>query len=85
VSSVAKLTASLYFHPACWGVLDRGTSVAAMGQFQSMLDFPPAPKLNVYGKLDPAKATEQELAGQELFSARLNAPNAIRRLTTWTT
>lgn len=38
-----------------------------MGQFQSMLDFPPAPKLNTYGKLDPEKATEQELAGQELF------------------
>lgn len=48
-------------------VLDRGSSVAAMGQFQSMLDFPPAPKLNLYGKLDPAKATEQEMAGQELF------------------
>lgn len=48
-------------------VLDRGTSVSAMGQFQSMLDFPPAPKLNLYGKLDPVRATEQELAGQALF------------------
>ena len=48
-------------------VLDRGSAVAAMGQFQTMLDFPPAPKLNLYGKLDPDKASEQELAGQELF------------------
>lgn len=47
--------------------LDRGSVVAAMGQFQTMLDFPPAPKLNLYGKLDPAQATEQEMAGQELF------------------
>lgn len=48
-------------------VLDRGSAVAAMGQFQTMLDFPPAPKLNLYGKLDPDKASSQELAGQELF------------------
>jgi cytochrome c peroxidase len=47
--------------------LDRGTSVSAMGQFQTMLDFPPAPKLDIYGKLDPEKASEEELAGQELF------------------
>lgn len=47
--------------------LDRGTSVSAMGQFQSMLDFPPAPKLDPFGKLDPNKATELELKGQELF------------------
>jgi len=46
--------------------LDRGT-VAAMGQMQSMLDFPPAPKLDLYGKLDPTQATDIELKGQELF------------------
>ena len=38
-----------------------------MAEFQALLDFPPAPKLNVFGKLDPAKATESELRGQELF------------------
>ena len=38
-----------------------------MAEFQDLLDFPPAPKLNVFGKLDPAKATESELRGQELF------------------
>jgi cytochrome c peroxidase len=48
-------------------VLDRGSAVAAMAQFQTMLDFPPAPKLDLYGKLNPEKATDQELKGQELF------------------
>ena len=38
-----------------------------MAEFQELLDFPPAPKLNVLGKLDPAKASESELRGQELF------------------
>jgi cytochrome c peroxidase len=31
------------------------------------LNFPPAPKLDVLGKLDPAQATEAELRGQEAF------------------
>jgi len=47
--------------------LDRGSQVHAMAEFQELLDFPPAPKLDVFGKLDPALATEQELRGQELF------------------
>jgi cytochrome c peroxidase len=37
-----------------------------MAQFQNMLDFPPAPKLNVLGRLN-SKATEQELRGEALF------------------
>jgi cytochrome c peroxidase len=32
-----------------------------------LFDFPPAPKLDLFGKLDPAKATEAELRGQEVF------------------
>jgi cytochrome c peroxidase len=48
-------------------VLERGSQVHAMAEFQELLDFPPAPKLNVLGKLDPAKASESELRGQELF------------------
>jgi cytochrome c peroxidase len=48
-------------------VLERGSQVHFMAEFQALLDFPPAPKLNVLGKLDPAKATESELRGQELF------------------
>ncbi len=46
---------------------DRGSQVHFMAEFQSILDFPPAPKLNIYGKLDPEQATEQELRGQEVF------------------
>ena len=48
-------------------VLERGSQVHAMAEFQELMDFPPAPKLNVLGKLDPSKATEAELRGQELF------------------
>lgn len=48
-------------------VLDRGGQVHFMAEFQALLDFPPAPKLNVFGKLDPAKATKSELRGQEVF------------------
>src|SRR5262249_46877677 len=39
-------------------ILERGSQVHFMGEFQALLDFPPAPKLNVFGKLDPKKATE---------------------------
>jgi cytochrome c peroxidase len=48
-------------------ILERGSQVHMMGEFQALLDFPPAPKLRWDGKLDPAKATEQELRGQEVF------------------
>ncbi|HZR58811.1 MAG TPA: hypothetical protein VFA74_18215 [Terriglobales bacterium] len=48
-------------------ILDRGSQVHAMAEFEELLDFPPAPKLNVFGKLDPAKATPAELHGQEIF------------------
>ena len=48
-------------------ILDRGSQVHFMAEFQALLDFPPAPKLNVLGRLDPGKATAQELAGEKLF------------------
>jgi cytochrome c peroxidase len=48
-------------------ILDRGAQVHEMAEFEELLDFPPAPKLDVYGKLDPKKATESELRGQSLF------------------
>src|SRR5713226_6668837 len=47
--------------------LERGSQVDFMADFQEMLDFPPAPKLDVLGKLDPAKATQAEMRGQETF------------------
>ncbi|MEO8656925.1 MAG: cytochrome B6 [Bryobacteraceae bacterium] len=48
-------------------VLDRGSQVHAMAEFQEILDFPPAPKLNVEGKLDSRKASASEMRGQEIF------------------
>ncbi len=48
-------------------VLERGSQVHFMAEFQELLDFPPAPKLNVFGKLNPAKASESELRGQQVF------------------
>lgn len=47
--------------------LERGSQVDVMADFQEMLDFPPAPKLDVFGKLIPSKATPAEMRGQELF------------------
>ena len=48
-------------------ILERGSQVHAMAEFESILDFPPAPRLNAFGKLDPAKASEAEMRGQQLF------------------
>jgi cytochrome c peroxidase len=38
-----------------------------MAQLQNMLDFPPAPKLDVFGRLKRAAATPEELAGEQVF------------------
>ena len=48
-------------------ILERGSQVHFMAEFQDLLDFPPAPKLNVFGKLDPAKSNESEMRGQTVF------------------
>ena len=48
-------------------ILERGSQVHFMAEFQEILDFPPAPKLNVLGKLDSTTASESELRGQEVF------------------
>jgi cytochrome c peroxidase len=48
-------------------ILERGSQVHNMAEFQELLDFPPAPKLDIFGKIDPKKATEAELRGQKLF------------------
>jgi cytochrome c peroxidase len=48
-------------------ILERGSQVHFMGEFQALLDFPPATKLGIDGKLDPKKASESEMRGQELF------------------
>lgn len=46
---------------------DRASQVVMMAQMQNIFDFPPAPKLNEFGKLDPEKATKEELKGEEIF------------------
>jgi cytochrome c peroxidase len=48
-------------------ILERGSQVQFMAEFQALLDFPPAPKLSLFGKLDPAKASVSEMQGQEIF------------------
>lgn len=48
-------------------ILERGSQVHFMAEVQALLDFPPAPKLNIYGMLDPKKATQSELRGQTVF------------------
>lgn len=47
-------------------ILDR-VQVSHMAQMQNMFDFPPAPKLDNFGKLNHKKATESEIRGEKLF------------------
>ena len=47
--------------------LERGSQVHFMAEFQSLMDFPPAPKLGVDGMLHPKRASAQEVRGQTLF------------------
>ncbi|OGP99183.1 MAG: cytochrome B6, partial [Deltaproteobacteria bacterium RBG_19FT_COMBO_46_12] len=48
-------------------ILERGSQVHFMAEFMALLDFPPAPKLGIDGKMDPRKATDAEKRGQVLF------------------
>jgi cytochrome c peroxidase len=49
--------------------LERGSQVHFMAEFQELLGLPPAPGLDVYGKLDARKFAEDspEMKGQQLF------------------
>ena len=67
-------------------ILERGSQVHFMAEFQELLDFPPAPKLNVFGKLDPNEGQRgRSCAARNFSSARASAPTATRRRTTPTT
>jgi cytochrome c peroxidase len=46
---------------------ERSSQVSHMAQMQNIFDFPPAPKLDEFGKLRPDLASEQELAGERVF------------------
>jgi cytochrome c peroxidase len=48
-------------------ILERASQVHFMAEFQELLDFPPAPKLGIDGKLNPKKSTASEKRGQDLF------------------
>ena len=41
-----------------------------MGDFNSIIDFPPAPKLDVLNRLYPGKSSEAELRGEKLFNGK---------------
>ena len=49
--------------------LERGSQVHFMSEVQALLDFPPAPGLDLFGKLNPKKFEENspEMRGQALF------------------
>jgi cytochrome c peroxidase len=49
--------------------LDR-VSTNRMGDFNSIIAWPPAPKLDRFGRLIPAKATAAELRGEALFHGK---------------
>src|SRR5258707_6489892 len=51
-------------------ILDRGSQVHFMAEFQDLLDFPPAPKLDVFGKLDAKKSSAAEQRGEKLFAGK---------------
>lgn len=51
-------------------ILERGSQVHFMAEFQNLLDFPPAPKLTIFGKLDPGKASDAEMRGQNIFFSK---------------
>jgi len=53
-------------------ILERGSQVHFMAEFMALLDFPPAPKLGIDGKLNPRKATDVEKRGQVLFFGKAN-------------
>jgi cytochrome c peroxidase len=48
-------------------ILERGSQVHFMAEFMAIIDFPPAPKLDLFGRLDPKKATPAEMQGQKVF------------------
>jgi cytochrome c peroxidase len=49
---------------------DRFDQVPMMAQMQNMIDFPPAPKLDPMGRLDPSKSSPTELAGERVFMGK---------------
>jgi cytochrome c peroxidase len=55
-------------------ILNR-VQVSHMAQMQNMFDFPPAPKLDIEGRLIADKATDSELKGEKLFFGKARCAN----------
>jgi len=51
-------------------MLDRTQEVQPMAEVQELFDFPPAPKLDVFGSLDASRATSAELRGELVFNGK---------------
>ena len=67
-------------------ILDRGAQVHPMAEMQELFDFPPAPKLDLDGRLDPALASDGRGAGRgALLRQGPLRPSATRRPFTPTT
>jgi cytochrome c peroxidase len=49
---------------------DRTNQVAMMAQMQNIIDFPPAPKLDTFNRLNPDLASSQELSGERIFMGK---------------
>jgi cytochrome c peroxidase len=50
--------------------LERGSQVHHMAELQALLDFPPAPKLDLFGRLDRRLASAAELRGEAVFNGK---------------
>jgi cytochrome c peroxidase len=50
--------------------LERQEQLPGAAEVQRLMDFPPAPKLNVEGHLDPTLASAAELRGEALFNGK---------------
>jgi cytochrome c peroxidase len=51
-------------------ILERGSQVHFMAELQALLDFPPAPKLTIEGRLHPKRSSEEERRGEALFNGK---------------
>ena len=51
-------------------VLERGSQVHFMAEFLALLDFPPAPKLDIYGQLNPDVSSADEIRGEKVFRGK---------------
>ena len=60
-------------------ILERGSQVHFMAEFQKILDFPPAPKLDVSGSSTRRRRRRPSCGGKPSFSARAPAPAATCR------